>query len=112
MRPLKPVWMRKIDVSARDALDGAEAEFSYGDIAVDWQKAAPSWADIFIAIILPIASLFVIAGGFCLTVSWLVVPPLSTKILVIFAAAVLGALTLLTYLVNRRRLRSNVQSTI
>ena len=106
MQSLKPIRTKKIDVSARDTLKGEETEFLYETVTIDWQKAAPSWADIFIAIVLPVTGFLAVTVGLCLAAYWLVVPRLSTELLVV--AAVLGALTLLAYLV---RLRSNAPST-
>ena len=108
MQSHKPIRTKNIGVSARDTLKGEETAFLYETVTIDWQKAAPRWADIFMAIVLPVTGFVAVTVGLCLTAYWLVVPRLSAELLVIFVAAVMGALTLLAYLV---RLRSNAPST-
>src|ERR1700751_5807646 len=48
----KSVQIKNIDISALDSLE--QTDFLCENTTIDWQKAAPSWADIFIAIVLPV----------------------------------------------------------
>jgi len=42
-----------------------QMDFGYGDFAVDWEKAAPTWSAIFVGAILPIAAVLITAIGLC-----------------------------------------------
>ena len=82
--PFLPRSASAEETHLQNASDPKQMGLDFGDFAIDWQTAAPSWSAIFVGALLPVIGAFV---AFVL-VCWLISRSLSTPLAFAFAAIV------------------------